>query len=93
MPDQSVTLADVEWQQALVVLCNATGPGINWSMVNPLIMKIGEQLRAQTAPNAGPAFGALTPAAQRPNGPDADPPPYEADQPGLTPSHRRVPRG
>jgi hypothetical protein len=90
MPDQSVTLADVEWQQALVVLCNATGPGINWSMVNPLIMKIGEQLRAQT-PGAG--LGPSQAQTVRPNGPDVDPPPYEADQPGLTPSHRRVPRG
>ena len=50
-----------EWQRVLQIL--ATAP---WATANPLIMKIGEQLRMQEA----------APAAQRArgNGVDADPP-------------------
>ena len=49
-----VRLTGEEWQRVLAVL--AQGP---WASVNPLIMSIGEQLRAQ---------------APRPNGPMAEPP-------------------
>jgi hypothetical protein len=36
-----------EWQRVLAVLAQAP-----WSTANPLIMKIGEQLRAHTEPKA-----------------------------------------
>lgn len=36
-----------ECGQLMNVLANATGPNINWAVVNPLLMKIGEQLRMQ----------------------------------------------
>lgn len=46
--DQTVVLADIEWQQLLAILCNGTGPGISWATTNPLVMKIGQQLQAQS---------------------------------------------
>jgi hypothetical protein len=76
--DQTVVMSEMEWQQLLVVLCNGTGPGISWGMTNPLVMKIGEQLRQQTPQQ--PVFG----QTQRPNGPDVDPP--------MTEASRRLPR-
>lgn len=42
-----VELSEQEWQQLLFVLGNAEGKGINWSLTNPLLMKIGQQLQAQ----------------------------------------------
>lgn len=63
--EQVVSLADVEWQQLLAIVCNAQGPGINWAVVNPLVMKLGEQLRMQTE----------HPLVTRPNGLDEDLPP------------------
>lgn len=72
MPDQQVVLADVEWQQLLAIVCNAQGPGINWAVVNPLVMKLGEQLRAQTLtpqPMQNPYDNQI-----RPNGLDEDEP-------------------
>lgn len=47
-----VKLDQEEWNRVLAVLAQAP-----WNVANPLIMKIGEQLRAQ---------------APRPNGADAD---------------------
>jgi hypothetical protein len=44
----SVDLNDQEWGQLMFVLANAEGKGITWAMVNPLLMKIGAQLQAQT---------------------------------------------
>jgi len=43
----AVDLTDQEWGQLMFVLANAEGKGITWSMVNPLMMKIGDQLRVQ----------------------------------------------
>ena len=48
----TVNLEQEDWNRLLAVL--AQGP---WNVVNPLIMKIGEQLRQQSP---------------RPNGPDED---------------------
>lgn len=48
----TVTLDAEEWNRVLAVL--AQGP---WQAVNPLILKIGEQMRQQTP---------------KPNGPDID---------------------
>jgi hypothetical protein len=50
-----------EWQRVLQIL--ATAP---WATANPLIMKIGEQLRMQEAATAA--------QRARGNGVDADPP-------------------
>ena len=47
MPDQVVKLEKSEWQAVLQVLGTAQGPGINWNLVNPLLMRIGAQLQAQ----------------------------------------------
>lgn len=44
---QTVTMDQTEWGQLMAVLANAQGPGITWSVVNPLLMKLGEQLRVQ----------------------------------------------
>lgn len=44
---QTVTLEPADWNQLLAVLANAQGPGLTWAVINPLIMKLGEQLRTQ----------------------------------------------
>jgi hypothetical protein len=44
-----VRLDPQEWNQLLQILAQAP-----WNVANPLIMKIGEQLRAQAAPEARP---------------------------------------
>lgn len=49
----SVQLEDEEWQRVLAVLAQAP-----WQVANPLIMKIGEQLRAQAPPVEKPNSGA-----------------------------------
>jgi hypothetical protein len=61
MTDRMVRLELEEWQRVLGVL--ATAP---WATANPLIMKIGEQLRMQEpAPEARPrGNGADEEAAQ-----------------------------
>ena len=46
-----VRLDQQEWNQLLQILAQAP-----WNVANPLIMKIGEQLRGQTAQPAGPDF-------------------------------------
>lgn len=51
---QTVSLDNEEWQRVLGIIAQAP-----WSVANPLLMKIGEQLRQQS------------PAA-RPNGADLD---------------------
>lgn len=66
--DQTVTLTDTEWAQLMAVLANATGPGITWAAVNPLLMRLGEQLRAQAQ---GTAAG--LPAMSQGDGLDPDP--------------------
>ena len=44
----TVQLNDQEWQQVMAVLAQAP-----WNVANPLLMKIGEQLRRQTIGNSG----------------------------------------
>jgi hypothetical protein len=44
-----VRLEPQEWNQLLQILAQAP-----WNVANPLIMKIGDQLRAQQAPNPVP---------------------------------------
>jgi hypothetical protein len=97
MPDQTVTLNNTEWTQLLAVLAMAQGPGISWQTINPLVMRIGEQLRQQS-PEAGlgtpPGSNPSQFVASRPNGP-LDEPTGLADHPDMQPSgslHRRVPR-
>jgi hypothetical protein len=58
-----ISLDGDEWQRVLQIL--ATAP---WATANPLIMKIGEQLRF------GAEIAAKRDAAMRGNGADADPP-------------------
>jgi hypothetical protein len=43
----SIDMTDQEFGQLMFILGNAEGKGITWSVVNPLLMKIGDQLRAQ----------------------------------------------
>jgi hypothetical protein len=45
----SIELDSAEVGQLMFILANAEGKGINWSMVNPLLMKIGQQARQQSA--------------------------------------------
>lgn len=58
----TVNLDQPEWNQLLAVLAQAP-----WNVANPLIMKIGEQLRAQSAPEARPD-GAGKPADRQEEG-------------------------
>jgi hypothetical protein len=45
----TVSLDNEDWQKVMAILAQAP-----WNVANPLLMKIGEQLRlAQTAPDAG----------------------------------------
>jgi hypothetical protein len=44
----TVQLDDEEWQRVLSII--ATAP---WNVANPLLMKIGEQLRHQQVTNSG----------------------------------------
>jgi hypothetical protein len=44
----TVRLDDEEWQKVLAII--ATAP---WNVANPLLMKIGEQLRHQQVTNSG----------------------------------------
>ena len=48
---QTVTLEDQEWQGLINVLANATNSP--WVVTNPLLMKIGQQLQAQTQAQPG----------------------------------------
>ena len=50
--DRMVRLDIEEWQRVLAVLAQAP-----WSTANPLIMKIGEQLRMQEPAPAQPSRG------------------------------------
>ena len=52
MTNQTVTLTQTEWQQVLYVLYNGEGRGINAALTQPLMIRIGDQLRAQ--PEAPP---------------------------------------
>jgi hypothetical protein len=45
----SVEMNDQEWGQLMFILANAEGKGITWTMVNPLMMKVGDQLRVQAS--------------------------------------------
>jgi hypothetical protein len=58
MTERTVHLDIEEWQRVLAVLSQAP-----WSTANPLIMKIGEQLRAQDAAIAAKGNGAALEAA------------------------------
>jgi hypothetical protein len=44
----SVHLDDEEWQRVLAIIAGAP-----WNVANPLLMKIGEQLRHQQVTNSG----------------------------------------
>jgi hypothetical protein len=44
----TVQLEDEEWQRVLTIIAGAP-----WNVANPLLMKIGEQLRHQQATNSG----------------------------------------
>ena len=48
----TVDLTDQEWAQVMFVLANAEGKGITWGMVNPLLMKMGQQLQIKQAGKA-----------------------------------------
>ena len=61
---QTATLEDTEWSQLMAILANAQGSGITWAMVNPLLMKLGQQLQAQQ--------GQATQMVQRGDGLDHD---------------------
>ena len=80
MPDQSVVLEKNQWQALLNILGTATGPGISWTITNPLLMAIGAQLQKQEA-------GFEVPDKFPGDGLDADPPDI-----GLQQAARRVPR-
>ena len=43
----TVDMTDQEWAQVMFVLANAEGKGITWGMVNPLLMKLGGQLKGK----------------------------------------------
>jgi hypothetical protein len=43
----AVHLSNQEWGQVMMVLANAEGKGVNWSLTNPLLMEIGNQLRVR----------------------------------------------
>jgi hypothetical protein len=43
----TIELDSSEFSQLMFVLSSAEGKGISWGLVNPLIMKIGEQVRVQ----------------------------------------------
>jgi hypothetical protein len=60
----AVHMSNQEWGQVMFVLANAEGKGINWSMTNPLLMAIGDQLRVQAMTSAQ----AQQPGAQPPRG-------------------------
>jgi hypothetical protein len=42
-----IELTDEDFSQLLFVLANAEGKGLNWQLINPLMMKIGTQARLQ----------------------------------------------
>jgi hypothetical protein len=44
----AVQLDDEEWQRVLTIIAGAP-----WNVANPLLMKIGEQLRHQQVTNSG----------------------------------------
>lgn len=43
----TVTMTMDRWQQLMGILGRAEGPGLNWTIINPLLMEIGRQLQAQ----------------------------------------------
>ena len=69
-----VDLEQPEWNQLLAILAQAP-----WNVANPLIMKIGEQLRQQVS--AGATVG-----AGRPNGPLEAPEDLKPSEGRLRPS-------
>ena len=44
----SVDLSTEEWQTLINILATANGPGISWTVTNPLLAKISEQVRRQS---------------------------------------------
>jgi hypothetical protein len=71
----TLTFEDAEANQLMAILANSTG--YSWTIINPLLMKIGEQMRQQPGP-LGRAFQGETSA-------------LDADGVGMNPD-RRVPR-
>jgi hypothetical protein len=43
----TIELSDEEFSQLMFVMANAEGKGLNWQLVNPLMMRIGTQARLQ----------------------------------------------
>lgn len=78
-----IDIDDAEFAQLMFILANAEGKGINWTMVNPLMMKIGGQARNQREALASsaqrqqglPNLGSMAPPApmrrSRNSGPEA----------------------
>lgn len=58
----SVELTEQEWQQLMALLAEAP-----WRVANPLLMRIGQQLNAQTTPKQ-PAPRADGPYQEKHNG-------------------------
>jgi hypothetical protein len=52
---QNVQLEEEDWQKVMAVL--ATAP---WNVANPLLMKMGDQLRTQAAGNQAKQSGKIT---------------------------------
>lgn len=63
---QTVELDAAEWQQVMTVLGGSTG--FPWTLTNPLLMRIGQQIQEQTAgAERIPANGAGASKRQRAN--------------------------
>lgn len=82
--DQTVVMDDREWSQVMSVLANSNG--FAWAITNPLLMKMGAQLKDQTQLSPQPPDHAPE-IVTRANGLDLDPTPQPA------PPRRSVPRG
>jgi hypothetical protein len=66
----TLDLDNQECGQLMAILANAEGKNITWANINPLLMKIGEQLRQQTLSAGAPRQQTLeeTRAGIRPDG-------------------------
>jgi hypothetical protein len=80
------TCEDVEANQLMAILANSTGYA--WTITNPLLMKLGEQMRQQQ--QLGQSTSPWPANQLRPNGPD-ETSALDADGVGMNPD-RRVPR-
>lgn len=62
---KTITLDDQDFGHLMFVLANAEGKGITWTLVNPLLMKIGDQLRVQSQPQPHPTPGDMLREAEK----------------------------